>query len=93
MQKETKTLLLTAVGAFFSGVLVTFLILCLAVAMVRPCHKEMPPMPTHAIHRPDFTSHVKEHNQRRDFNRAPRLMHGEKRHIEQRPPLLPQRAQ
>jgi len=93
MQKETKTLLLTAVGAFFSGVIVTFLILCLAVAMTRPCHKEMPPMPMHEMHRPDFTPHMREHNQKRDFDRAPRFMRGEKRHIEERQPLPPPKAQ
>ena len=93
MQKETKTLLLTAVGAFFSGVAITFLILWLAVAMTRPCHKEMPPMPMHEIHRPDFAPRMREQNPKRDLDRTPHFMRGEKRHTEERPPLLPPNAQ
>ena len=56
MQKETKETFLIAVGSFFGGVIVTLLVLWLTMAMTRPCHKPMGPMPTHeqsVTHRAD----------------------------------------
>ena len=52
MQTETKNLILIAAGSFFGGVLVTLLVFWLALAITRPCHKEMRPLSRHEMEQP-----------------------------------------
>jgi len=84
MQKETKNILWVAVGSFFSGVIITFALLCLAVAMTRPCHKGMMgpgPMPgMHEMQRPDFARHMDAQNHKRGLKRGPHGKEGMDKH-------------
>ncbi len=72
MQKETKNILWVAVGSFFSGVIITFLLLCISMAMTRPCHKGMPPMPMHNMHEQSMPRHADMQNHTRGLNRMSR---------------------
>lgn len=67
MQKETKNILWVAVGSFFSGVIMTFALLCLAVAMTRPCHKDMGPMPMPGMHEQGLARHMEMSNRKHDL--------------------------
>ena len=57
--------------------MITFLLLCLAVAMTRPCHKEMGPMPMPGMHRMNemqgqgFMPRAEVQNHTRGLKRAP----------------------
>lgn len=69
MQKETKNILWVAVGSFFSGVIITFALLCLAVAITRPCPKMMGPMPMNGMHEQNAPRHIGVQNHTRDLKR------------------------
>ena len=82
MQKETKNILWVAVVSFFSGVIVTFALLYLALAMTRPCPKMMGTMPMHGmqeIHRQGFAPRAESQNHTRGLKRAPHVKEGMKR--------------
>ena len=85
MQKETKNILWVAVGSFFSGVIITFLLLCIAMAMTRPCHKGMPPMPMHNMHEQNMPHRADMQNHTRGLNRTPRVKDHAFKHADMRP--------